>query len=183
MIDGLNPGLILIFGALLVPLTSGIIRSVIVLALPILAIVQIYSLGLGTWGHYDFLGLSIEITRIDPLARIFGTIFCIAAFMGMVYAVHVRDTLQHFVALIYIGSAIGAVFAGDMITLFAFWELTAISSVFLIWASRTERAYRAGMRYLIIQVTSGVILLGGIILYYQETGSIAFNYIGLTGLA
>lgn len=183
MIEGLNPGFILIFGALLVPLTSGIVRSILLLTLPVLALVQIYTLGLGTWGHYDFLGLSIELTRIDPLARIFGTVFCLAAFMGMIYALHVKDTVQHFVALIYIGSAIGAVFAGDMITLFVFWELTAISSVFLIWASRTERAYKAGMRYLIIQVSSGVILLGGIILYYQETGSIAFNYIGLTGLA
>ena len=183
MIEGLNPGLILILGALLVPLTSGFIRSLLILALPVLALVQIYTLGLGTWGHFEFLGLSLEITRIDPLSRIFGTIFCIAAFMGMVYALHVKDTIQHFVALIYIGSAIGAVFAGDMITLFVFWELTAISSVFLIWASRTERAYRAGMRYLIIQVTSGVILLGGIIVYYQDTGSIAFDYIGLTGIA
>lgn len=183
MIEGLNPGFILIFGALLVPLTSGIVRSILLLTLPVLALVQIYTLGLGTWEHYDFLGLSIELTRIDPLARIFGTVFCLAALMGMIYALHVKDTVQHFVALIYIGSAIGAVFAGDMITLFVFWELTAISSVFLIWASRTERAYKAGMRYLIIQVSSGVILLGGIILYYQETGSIAFNYIGLTGLA
>mgnify|MGYP003117582667 FL=1 len=183
MIEGLNPGLILILGALLVPLTSSFIRSLLILALPVLALVQIYTLGLGTWGHYEFLGLSLEITRIDPLSRIFGTIFCIATFMGMVYALHVKDTIQHFVALIYIGSAIGAVFAGDMITLFAFWELTAISSVFLIWASRTERAYRAGMRYLIIQVTSGVILLGGIIVYYQDTGSIAFDYIGLTSIA
>jgi len=183
MIEGLNPGFILIFGALLVPFTNGIIRSILLLTLPVLALAQIYTLGLGTWGQYEFLGLSIELTRIDPLARIFGTVFCLAAFMGMIYALHVKDTVQHFVALIYIGSAIGAVFAGDMVTLFVFWELTAISSVFLIWASRTERAYKAGMRYLIIQVSSGVILLGGIILYYQETGSIAFNYIGLTGLA
>ncbi len=183
MIEGLNPGFILIFGALLVPFTSGIIRSILLLTLPVLALTQIYTLGLGSWGHYEFLGLSIELTRIDPLARIFGTVFCLASFMGMIYALHVKDTIQHFVALIYMGSAIGAVFAGDMVTLFVFWELTAISSVFLIWASRTERAYKAGMRYLIIQVSSGVILLGGIILYYQETGSIAFNYIGLTGLA
>ncbi|MCF8467096.1 MAG: Na(+)/H(+) antiporter subunit D [Sneathiella sp.] len=183
MIEGLNPGFILIFGAVLIPLTSGIIRSAVTLILPLLALAQLYWLGLGSWGHFDFLGLTIEMTRVDPLARIFGTIFCIASFMGMVYSLHVKDTMQHFVALIYMGSAIGAVFAGDMITLFVFWELTAISSVFLIWASRTERAYKAGMRYLIMQVSSGVILLGGIILYYQDTGSIAFTYIGLTGLA
>jgi multicomponent Na+:H+ antiporter subunit D len=183
MIEGLNPGFILIFGALLIPITSGVVRSFVTLALPVLAFIQLYYLGLGTWGHYEFLGLSIEMTRIDPLSRIFGTIFCIASLIGMIYSLHVKDTIQHFVALIYMGSALGAVFAGDLVTLFVFWELTAISSVFLIWASRTERAYKAGMRYLIIQVTSGVILLGGLILYYQDTGSIAFEYLGLSSIA
>ncbi len=72
-----------------------------------------------------------------------------------------RDTVQHVAALVYAGAAIGAVFAGDLITLFVYWELTAVASVFLIWAGRTERAYRAGMRYLIIQVGSGVLLLAG----------------------
>ena len=71
------------------------------------------------------------------------------------------DPVQQVAALIYAGSTIGAVYAGDLITLFVFWELTAIASVFLIWARRTERAYRAGMRYLIIQVGSGVLLLAG----------------------
>jgi len=183
MIEGLNPGFILIFGALLVPITSGVVRSFVILALPVLAFTQLYYLGLGTWGHYEFLGLTIEMTRIDPLSRIFGTIFCIASLIGMIYSLHVKDTIQHFVSLIYMGSALGAVFAGDLVTLFVFWELTAISSVFLIWASRTERAYKAGMRYLIIQVTSGVILLGGLILYYQDTGSIAFEYLGLSSIA
>ena len=69
--------------------------------------------------------------------------------------------------LIYAGSALGAVFAGDLVTLFIFWEGIAIASVFLIWASRTERAYRAGMRYIIIQVGSGVLLLAGMLIHYR----------------
>ncbi|TNE40056.1 MAG: Na(+)/H(+) antiporter subunit D [Alphaproteobacteria bacterium] len=183
MIEGLNPGLILIAGAFLVPFTRGIVRQGLTLALPVLGMIQLYSLGMGNWGHYDFLGMQIELTRVDNLSRVFGTIFHIAAFIAMIYSLHVKDAMQQFTALIYIGSAIGAVFAGDMITLFAFWELTAISSVFLVWARRTERAYRAGIRYLIIQVTSGVILMAGIILWYQATGSIAFNFIGVSTLA
>ncbi len=183
MIEGLNPGIIVILGALLVPLSSGFLRALVMLALPILALVQIYTLGLGSWGHYEFLGLTLEVTPIDPLARIFGIVFALAGLMGMIYSLHVKDTVQHLTALIYIGAAIGAVFAGDMITLFVFWELTAVASAFLIFASRTEASYKAGMRYLIIQVTSGVILLAGIILYYRETGSVAFNHIGLGGIA
>ena len=85
--------------------------------------------------------------------------------------------------LIYAGAAIAAVFAGDLITLFIYWEMTAISSVFLIWASRTEQAYRAGMRYLVVQVGSGVLLLAGILFHVDVTQSITFDQlIGDDGL-
>ena len=67
----------------------------------------------------------------------------------------------------YAGAAIMAAFAGDFITLFVAWELTAITSVFLIWSRQTETAYRTGMRYLMIQVGSGVLLLAGVLLYVQ----------------
>lgn len=183
IIEGLNPGFILIFGALLIPLTRGLLRSAVMLTLPVLGLVQLLGMDMGVYGQISFLGLSLEIAQVDPLSRIFGIIFHIAAFIAMIYALHVKDGMQHFVALIYSGSAIGAVFAGDMVTLFVFWELTAISSVFLIWASRTERAYKAGLRYLIIQVSSGVILLAGIILYYHDTGSVDFTNMGLTSIA
>ncbi|MGI9356373.1 MAG: Na(+)/H(+) antiporter subunit D, partial [Rhizobiaceae bacterium] len=77
--------------------------------------------------------------------------------------------------LIYAGTAIGAVFAGDLISLFFYWEGTALASVFLIWARHTEGAYRTGMRYLIIQIGSGVVLIAGIALHYRATGSITFD--------
>ncbi len=98
-----------------------------------------------------------------------------AAIIAAIYALHVRDPRQHVSALVYAGAAIGAACAGDLITLFVYWELTAISSVFLVWASDSERSYRSGMRYLIIQVGSGVLLLSGAIVRYVETGSIAFE--------
>ena len=113
----------------------------------------------------------------------FGLIFLIASFYNTIYSLHERDTMQQVAAPIYAGAALGAVYAGDLITLFIFWEITAISSVFLIWARRTAKAYAVGMRYLIIQVGSGVILLAGIILRADATGSIAFEHIGLSDLA
>ena len=78
----------------------------------------------------------------------------------------------------------GRVLAGDLITLFVFWELLAVSSTFLIWSPQDRtRRYRAGMRYLLVQVGSGVILLAGIVLNAHETGSIAFDaaHLGLNG--
>ena len=117
--------------------------------------------------------------RVDTLSLLFGYIFLIAALLGVIYALHVRDTVQHVAGLVYAGSALGAVFAGDLVTLFIFWEGIAIASVFLIWASRNERATRAGMRYIIMQIGSGVLLLGGILIHYRHTGSLAFNALEL----
>ncbi len=183
MFATLNPALILIVGALLVPLLRGRARSLYMLALPLAGLVQLVLLPSGEYGHWQVFEYTLTTLRIDGLSFVFGLIFFVAAFLGVLYALHVEDTLQHVAALVYAGAALGATFAGDLITLFIFWELTAVSSVFLIWARRTERAYRSGVRYLIIQVGSGVILLAGIILHAHETGSIAFDNIGLSGLA
>ncbi|MEO0730324.1 MAG: proton-conducting transporter membrane subunit, partial [Pseudomonadota bacterium] len=87
------------------------------------------------------------------------------------------DWLEAMCAQMYAGAAVGAVFAGDYITMFAFWEITAIASVFLIWARGTERAFATGMRYLIIQVGSGVILLAGVLMLAQQTNTITFTQI------
>jgi multicomponent Na+:H+ antiporter subunit D len=183
MIANLSPGLILIVGALLVPFLRGRVRQVYMLTLPVLGGLQLAGLEPGAYGQTEIFGYTLTLLRVDSLSVVFVTVFLIAAFLNVIYALHERDATQEVAALVYAGAAISAVFAGDMITLFVFWELTAISSVFLIWASRTERAYRAGMRYLIIQVGSGVILLAGVILHANATGSIAFVYLGVTGLA
>ena len=135
----------------------------------------------GTYGNIQLFGETLNIVRIDSLSRIFGLIFHLAAIIAAIYALHVRDPRQHVSALVYAGAAIGAACAGDLITLFVYWELTAISSVFLIWASDTERSYRSGMRYLIIQVASGVLLLSGTIVRYVETGSLTFDKFTVEG--
>ena len=182
MID-FNPGLIMIFGGILNPFIHDRLRSALLLMLPTLGFA--YTLGLedGTSVYLEVFDYTLETLRVDKLALVWGYIFHIAAFLGALYAIHESDRLQSAMAQIYMGSAIAAVFAGDLITLFVFWELTAISSVFLIWASRTERAFHAGMRYLLIQIGSGVLLLAGTIILFSNTNSIAFNHIGIESLS
>ena len=148
---------------------------VLLLIIPLIAFIQIFNMELDSSLIVDFMGFNLELVRFDKLTRIFGLIFCLAAFLGNLYAWHVKDKIQQVAAIIYSGSAIGAVFAGDLVTLFFFWEGTAIASVFLIWARGTQASYHTGMRYLIIQIVSGLILLMGTILHYKESGSIEFT--------
>lgn len=177
----ISPGLILIVGALLVPFLSGWVRSAWMLILPVLAFAHLMLLPEGYAGHLYVLGLDLVTLRVDDLSWVFGVIFLIATWLGMIYALHEKHWLQPTAGLIYAGSAIAAVFAGDLLTLFVFWEGTAVASVFLIWARGTQSAYHAGIRYLIIQVGSGVLLLVGLLIHHNATGSLAFNALSLDG--
>lgn len=133
----------------------------------------------GTFGVFDVAGYEFETFRYDPLSRVWGFIFILISFLNGIYALHERSRMSDAASLIYAGAGVGAVFAGDLLTLFFFWELTAISSVFLIFASGTQASYRAALRYLAIQVLSGVLLLGGAVLWAHSQGDWHFDHIGL----
>lgn len=132
----------------------------------------------------QIMDVGAQVSEQDAkLSLLFAYLFHIACFICLIYALHVKDKVQIVAGLLYAGSAIGAVFAGDFITLFIFWELLAVTSAFLVFARRTEAAKAAGIRYLIIQVLSGVLLLIGAISYFQQTGSTDIGYIGLGSTA
>ena len=156
-------------------------RQVVMLAVPLVGGLALMNLAPDLLLRVAFMDLYLEPLRVDKLSMLFGILFHIGAFIGIVFSLHVDDRSQHVAALLYAGSAIGAVFAGDLLTLFLFWEMLALTSAFLIFANRTDRAWGAGMRYLVIQVLSGVLLLAGALMLYRHSGSLAFNHIGLNG--
>lgn len=177
-----SPALVLILGAAGVPLLRGWPRRALMAALPVAGLVVLWTLPEGTAGTIELFGLVLTPLRVDALSRVFATGFLVAALLCVVYAMHLRDSVQQTVILVYAGSAVGGTLAGDLITLFVYWELAGLSSVFLIWAGRGERSYRAGMRYLLAQVTSGLLMLAGIVLRLRAGEGLEFGYIGLDGL-
>ncbi|MCY4049591.1 MAG: Na(+)/H(+) antiporter subunit D [Hyphomicrobiales bacterium] len=169
------PFLFYLAGALVLPLVpKGAMRSLFLSLVPVLALTQFVVLPFGEYASAELFGYTLILLRLDALAYAFSLIFSIAAFLAALFAWHIRDTTQQIATLIYSGVAIGAVQAGDLITLFCFWEATAFASVFLVWARRTDGAYFTGMRYLIFQMLSGLLLLAGIILHINATGSNLF---------
>ena len=184
--------------ALLVLATRGWLRSIVLLATPLLGglhlwfgvqpyVPMVASDALVSTGELSYqlsiFTYQLEFMRVDKLSLLFGYLFHIASLIAIIYALHVRDTTQQVAGLLYAGSALGAVFAGDLITLFIFWEALALSSVFLVWARRTERAIKSGIRYLIMQVMSGVLLLAGALIHFHQSGSLAFDFIGIDSTA
>jgi multicomponent Na+:H+ antiporter subunit D len=172
-------GLTLVVGGVLAALTRGRLRDAVSLGAPLLALAQLVILQHGDHARLELLGYTLVLMHVDRLSLLFGYIFAIASFLVSVYQLHASDGVQRAAALIYAGTAIAAVFAGDLLSLFAFWEMSAIASLVLIWARRTERASRAGMRYVAVQLVSGLLLLVGALMREAATGSLAFEYVGL----
>ncbi len=181
MTSSVAPFLIFYAGALLMAVTKGRIRQMLMLAIPIVGAWNLYTLPTDTVMTWQVFDYTLTVFQADRMSLLFGYLFHLAAFLGAIYSIHVKDVGETSSAALYAGSALGAVFAGDMIILFIFWEMLAITSIFLIVARRTERANAAALRYIIVQVLSGVILLAGILLRLHDTGSIAFTHIGLDG--
>lgn len=178
-----NPAVIFLLAGLFLPFAPETARKYLALAAPVVGAVLLLLTDHGNYGHVELFNLQLTTYRLDKLAFVWALIFHIAAFIGALYAFHLKDSTQQTAGLLYQGAAIGAVLAGDLLTLFIWWEITAIASVFLIWARKTDRAYRAGMRYLMIQIGSGVILLTGLLIHYHQTGSLEFGHLGLTSIA
>ncbi len=179
----LPPFAVFFAGAALIPLVRGHARSVLLLLIPLVGGWNIWHLPEGASVTVGVFSYTLTIVRADTLSLLFGYLFHLAAFLSVLFSLHVRDTTQHVAGVLYAGSALGAVFAGDLLTLVAFWELLALTSVFLIWARRTPEAFSAGLRYLLLQVVSGVLLLAGTLMHVSETGSLQFEYLGLGGPA
>lgn len=172
-----------ILGAFLIPLLKGRVKMAYLLLLPLVALAQLLITPDGVHGVYSFLGYDLVFGRVDPLSRVFGYVFVIMAFLGNLYALQVKQDGQHIAAMLYVGSSLGVVFAGDHLTLFIFWEIMAFSSTFLIWCQGGKSALGAGFRYLLVHIFGGVCLLGGIVIHLIQTGSTEFGPIRLEGLA
>ncbi|MEE8202873.1 MAG: Na(+)/H(+) antiporter subunit D, partial [Alphaproteobacteria bacterium] len=117
------------------------------------------------------------------LGRLFATAFAVMAFAGGLFAMGQARAVELSAAFVYAGSAICITFAGDLVTLFVFWEVMAIGSTLVVWSAGTEAAYRASMRYAMVHLFGGVVLMIGVIGHIAETGSVEFAAMQVDSLA
>ena len=170
----LPPGLVLMLGGALIPFLPAASRIAVILGFPLLTLAITWALPDGAVLTTSYLGYEIVPVRVDALSRLFATIFSIMAFAGGLFALKQEKIGELAAAFIYAGSAIGVVFAGDLITVFAFWELMAIASTVVVWMGGAS-ARASGQRYAVIHFLGGVILMAGIAGHVATTGSTAFE--------
>jgi multicomponent Na+:H+ antiporter subunit D len=172
MIEWAPPALILLIASLLIALTRGHWRSAVILIAPLLTLWAVWQVPDGVVSTARFLDYVIEPVEGSPLRRLFATIFSIMAFAGGLYAFRQARWYELSAAFAYAAGAIGVCFAGDLITLFLFWELMALFSTVIVWCGGTPAARKAGIRYAMMHLLGGIILKVGIEGVVVHTGSI-----------
>ena len=171
----IHPGLVLILGAAILPLLKGQLRNIVLLALPLIVLTLIWSIPHDAVLHASYLDYELTLLRFHPATPVFASIFAIMAFVGGLFAYRQAHIAELSSAFVYAGAAISVTFAGDLLSLFIFWEIMALFSAAVIFISRTKASGRAGMRYLFVHLLGGVILMIGIVGHIADTGSIAFT--------
>lgn len=170
----LHPALVLIIGALALPLVPKILKKVFLVAVPLYAFYTVLNMTSGTYGVVQFLDWHLIFGRVDRLSLVFGHIMSLMCVVGSIYGLNVEEDAQHSAAWLYVAGSLGVVFCGDYLVLFLFWELMAFSSVFLVWFRRGPKAMASGYRYLLVHTAGGLVLLAGFVLRYKATGGDLF---------
>ena len=172
------PAAVLILGGLILPLLQERHRQIILLVLPLITLYLVWQVPDGVALEYRFLGYTLALVKGDALSRLFATVFAVMAFAGGLFALNQRRVVELAAACCYAGSAIGIAFAGDLLTVFIFWELMALASTLVVWSAGPS-ARGAGLRYAAVHLLGGVLLMAGIAGEIASTGSLAFGKLAL----
>ncbi|MBZ0217315.1 MAG: Na(+)/H(+) antiporter subunit D [Fimbriimonadaceae bacterium] len=170
---GIPPGFVLILAGFSLLALRGRARAIMMIVAPLVTMAMIWQVPDGVVLTYNFLGYELVPLQGDTLSRLFATVFAIMTLAGAIYALNQKNLLELVAAFSYAGSAIGVTFAGDLITVFVFWELMAIGSTLVVWCG-SGKALAAGMRYGIVHLFGGVLLMAGVAGHIADTNSIAF---------
>jgi multicomponent Na+:H+ antiporter subunit D len=169
------PAIVVLAVALVAPLLSRRLGH----ALGVLATggVAVWSLVVpaGVYLETSFLGFEAVLLNVDPFSRLMGVIFGLIGAAAVLYSYSsAAENRQTAFALGYVGTSLGAVYAGDWLTMVFFWELMAVTSTLLVWDYGGE-AVRAGFRYAIYHGLGGSLLMAAVVWQYTQVGSFLFT--------
>ena len=177
----LHPSLILILGALALPLLPKMAKKPWLILIPLVTFLDVLSMQGhdGTFGTTRFLNWTLTFGRVDSLSMVFAYIMTLMCVIGTIYGLHVEEDAQHVAAWFYVAGSIGVIFCGDYLVLLLFWEVMAFSSVFLVWFRRRKESLSVGYRYILVHTAGGLLLLAGFVLRYKATGDLSFGPVGV----
>lgn len=168
------PSLMFMAAAVLLMVLPWSLRALPILGAPVLAQILVVTLPQGAVWELEWLGLTLTPLFKSPYALPFGTVFCLMAFIGGLFAMPRQSRMEAVAALFYAGGALGVVFCGDLLTLLLYWEVMAVAAAVIIWSHKTAYARAAGQRYAVMHLLGGAILMAGIAGEVMATGTATF---------
>ena len=185
----IHPGLVIGLGGLFIPFIPWkTVKQVYFITLPLVGLFILVLTSTGLFGEIPawpgalhkwqvpFLQYHLDIIRINKMSMLFGYVYVIAAFCMNLYALKAKNHWEHVVAMIYVGSALGAIFSGDLFSLFFCLEIMSWAPFFLLLFRGTTKSRGAAFRYIIWHHVSGLCILAGILMHAHQTGSIEFSH-------
>ena len=168
----LPPAMALILAGLALPLLRGQARAALILIAPLVSLWMVWQVPDGIGFSMSYLDQNLVLVSGSKLGRLFATVFSIMGFLRGLFAMRQPRELELSAAFVYAGSAIGVTFAGDLLTVFAFWEVMAVASTLVLFSNG---ARAAAMRYAVMHLLGGVLLMAGIAGVAASGQSLAFG--------
>ncbi len=169
---GIALPLVLVPGVLFAP---RILRYILMLiAVGVLFYLAYYDLSVTSLGSTTIFGDAVlaPISFSEhPYSRIAVFGFTLVGSFALLYGLQFSRPSEQAVALVALASAVGIVFSNNFIVLFIFWEMLTLSTAGLILLRKTPESLMAGLYFLSFHLAGGLIVLLGILLHYQESGS------------
>ena len=158
----LNPGFVPLIAALLVLAMPRTLRSPMIVLSALTAFWLLLDHEFGAASAMAQMGLPVVLLNLDELNRIFGIALLIALIVIGIYSGARRNRYEDAAILLLAGSAVSALFVGDLISFVAALALGGLAAAWVVFASPMEGASRAGARLLIWHGLEGLLLLVGV---------------------
>jgi proton-translocating NADH-quinone oxidoreductase chain N len=117
---------------------------------------------------------------IDGISIYMAIMFIVVAAIVLFYSIFYvdpskRPSERYFAIMIMLTAAlIGAVFSGDLLTLFIFWEAAAAGSSFLMIYKKDPVSLNSTLKYLVMIIIASAFIVFGLSIVYGLTGSLNF---------
>jgi multicomponent Na+:H+ antiporter subunit D len=157
-----NPGFVPIFMALLVLALPRSARPPAIIISALLALWLLLDREFGAATAMAQMGLPVVLLNLDALNRIFGIALLIALIAIGIYSGGRRNRYEDAAILLLAGSAVSALFVGDLVSFVAAAALGGLAAAWVVFASPVEGANRAGARLLIWHGLEGLLFLVGV---------------------
>jgi len=166
----IHPSLPLFAAALLAMGINTMGQRIVLLVGAALSAVLVFLVPSGASTTIHVTGIALTPIALDALSGVFVTAFALYAVLASLFAWSDDSRMTRVFAGVLAGGGIGVALAGDLISMFVFWEMLAVSSLFLVWAGSDKQSGPAGFRYVIFHIVGGLCLLTGIIMHLQSGG-------------